>query len=167
METLKKIYSWFTTVIVIFVLIIALLLVGTKVAGIKIFSVISGSMEPTYRVGSLIFVKSVEHTKVKVGDAVTFVLFDETIATHRVTAISDDYKYFSTKGDANDFEDESPVYFENLIGVPIFTIPFLGYVANFIQRPPGLYITILFCTVMILWVFLSEFIGGSESKKVK
>lgn len=167
METLKKIYSWFTTVIVIFVLIIALLLVGTKVAGIKIFSVISGSMEPTYQVGSLIFVKSVEHTKVKVGDAVTFVLFDETIATHRVTAISDDYKYFSTKGDANDFEDESPVYFENLIGVPIFTIPFLGYVANFIQRPPGLYITILFCTVMILWVFLSEFIGGSESKKVK
>lgn len=167
MEMLKKIYSWFTTVVVIFVLIVALLLVGTKVAGIKIFSVISGSMEPTYRVGSLIFVKSVEHTKVKVGDAVTFVLFDETIATHRVTAISDDYKYFSTKGDANDFEDENPVYFENLIGVPIFTIPVLGYVANFIQRPPGLYITILFCTVMILWVFLSEFIGGSESKKVK
>lgn len=167
MKIFKKICSWLTTVIVVCVFLVALFLVGTKFAGIKIFSVISGSMEPTYQVGSLIFVKSVEHTKVKVGDAVTFVLFDETIATHRVTAISDDYKYFSTKGDANDFEDESPVYFENLIGVPIFTIPFLGYVANFIQRPPGLYITILFCTVMILWVFLSEFIGGSESKKVK
>ncbi|MGI6510048.1 MAG: signal peptidase I [Erysipelotrichaceae bacterium] len=167
MKIFKKICSWLTTVIVVCVFLVALFLVGTKFAGIKIFSVISGSMEPAYRMGSLIFVKPVKYTEVKVGDAITFVLSDETIATHRVIAISDDNKYFSTQGDANDFEDGNPVYFENLIGVPVFTVPVLGYVANFIQRPPGSYITIIFCAAMILLVFLPDFLGNSESKEEK
>jgi len=166
-ETFKKITSWVTTVFVIFVSVFALFLAGTKLAGIKVFAVISGSMEPTYRVGSLIYVKPVKYTEVKVGDAITFVLSDETAATHRVVAISDDHKYFTTKGDANDFEDGSPVYYENLIGIPVFTIPYLGYVANYIQRPPGLYITIAFCAVMILLVFLPDFINGPQSSKEK
>jgi signal peptidase len=167
METLKKVGNGLSTFVVVCVTVFALFLAGTKLAGIKVFTVLSGSMEPMYRVGSLIFVKPVEHTEVKVGDPITFVLVDETAATHRVTAISDDYKYFTTKGDANDYEDGSPVYYENLIGIPFFTIPYLGYIANYIQNPPGMYITIAFCAVMILLVFLPDFLNGSDSKEEK
>ena len=35
-------------------------------------------------------------------------------------------EHFYTQGDANDAPDGAPVYFKNLIGRPVFTIPYLG-----------------------------------------
>ena len=53
-KTVKRIWNWFTTVLVAVVVILALLLVGARLIGLQVFTVLSGSMEPTYHVGSLI-----------------------------------------------------------------------------------------------------------------
>ena len=63
---LKKTWDVITTLIVIVVVIFALLLVGVRLLGIQVFSVISGSMEPDYPVGSLIYVKEVDPNDVEV-----------------------------------------------------------------------------------------------------
>lgn len=51
----------------------------------------------------------------------------------------------------------------NVFGRPVFTIPFLGYVAHFVQNPPGRYVTIAVCALLILNLFM----GSSDSKKSK
>lgn len=56
-KTVKKIWNILTTVLVGLVVLLALLLVGARVVGLQVFSVLSGSMEPTYHTGSLIYVK--------------------------------------------------------------------------------------------------------------
>ena len=38
----------------------------------------------------------------------------------------------------------------NVFGKPIFSIPLLGYVASFVQNPPGKYVTIGICAFLIL-----------------
>lgn len=162
-SVLKKVWNISSTVIVVLVIIFAVLLVGVRLFGIEAYSVISGSMEPKYPVGSLIYVKEAEPSEIEVGDVITFVLKNETPATHRVIGIDEENQKFYTKGDANDTED-APVHFNNLIGKPIFKIPYLGYIAYYIQHPPGMYVAIAIGACLLLLVFIPDLFKKDEKK---
>ena len=174
----KKAWDIASTVLVAIVVIFAVLLVGVRLFDIQVFSVISGSMEPEYPVGSLIYIKECDPSEVEVGDVITFVLSNKTPATHRVIGIDKENECFYTRGDANfdqaHFEatgekiytEDPPVYFKNLIGKPVFTIPVLGYVAYYIQHPPGMYIAIAAGAVMLILVFLPDLFKKEEKKVI-
>ncbi len=171
-KTLKKIWNALTSVLVAVVVIFALLLVGARLIGLQVFTVLSGSMEPTYHTGSIIYVKSVDYKQLQVGDVITFMLDEDTIATHRIIEVLVDeadpnvLRYF-TKGDANETPDGSSVHYMNIIGTPVFTIPYLGYVATYVQNPPGTYITIAGGAVLLLLVFIPDLFDDSDGKKKK
>jgi signal peptidase len=158
MKKVKKIWNIVSTTLVIFIVAGALFLMGSRLLGYQCYTVLSGSMEPTYHVGSLIYVKTVDVNDIKVGDPITFVL-DESLAvgTHRVVRIDKANQRFYTKGDAVKDEDKAPVHFKNVIGVPQFSIPLLGYVSNFVQTSPGKYITIVAGIILVLATFLPDF----------
>lgn len=171
-KTVKRIWNWFTTVLVAIVIVLALLLVGARVIGLQVFTVLSGSMEPTYHVGSLIYVKDVDPFELESGDVITFMLDEDTVATHRIVEVVPDESdstvvRFNTKGDANEAEDGSLVHYKNVIGTPVFTIPKLGYIANFIQEPPGTYITIAAGALILALVFIPDLFGDDEDEKDK
>ena len=173
---IKKIWDVTSSVLVGVVVIFAILLIGVRLFGIQVYSVISGSMEPEYPVGALIYVKEVKPSEVEVGDVITFVLSNETPATHRVIAIDKDAQLFYTQGDANYqineetgekvYMEDPPVHFNNLIGKPVFKIPVLGYIAYYIQHPPGMYIAIAAGAILLILVFLPD-LFKSEKKETK
>ncbi len=157
---MKKIWNIVSTFLVGIVVLFAVFLMGSRLVGYQVFNVISGSMEPEYSVGDLIYVKKVNTEDIKVGMPITFVLNEDlVVATHRVIEIDAENQHFYTKGDANEIADNDPVHFNNVIGVPQFSIPLLGYVSDFIQNPPGMYITVGVGVVLVLAVFLPDFIG--------
>ncbi len=167
-----KIWNVFTTVLVVMAVVLAVTLAGVRVVGLQVFSVLSGSMEPEYHVGSLIYVKTVDYTELKVGDDITFMLDEETVATHRIVEILPDENdpavlRFRTQGIANDEVDGTPVHYKNVIGKPVFTIPKLGYVANYIQNPPGTYIAISIGALVLFFVFLPDLLTSEEEDKTK
>lgn len=164
LNTLKKVWNVISTTVVGFVVIFAVLLIGVRLFGVQVYSVISGSMEPEYPVGSLIYVKEVDPSEIKVDDVITYVLPSETPSTHRVVRIDEENQLFYTKGDANKTEDGSPVHFKNLIGTPVFKIPYLGYVAYYIQHPPGMYIAIAAGAVLLILVFLPDLFKKDKKK---
>lgn len=172
MKKFIKIWNFFTSILVGIVVILALLLVGARLIGLQVFTVLSGSMEPTYHVGSLIYVKDVNPYELGSGDVITFLLDEDTVATHRIVeAVPDENDStvvrFRTKGDANKAEDGSLVHYKNVIGTPVFTIPKLGYIANFIQEPPGTYITIAAGALILALVFIPDLFGDDEDEKDK
>lgn len=127
-------------------------------------------MEPTYHVGSVIYVKSVDPYEIEAGDVITFMLDEDTIATHRVVEVIPDEEdetviRFKTKGDANNVEDGTPVHYKNVLGCPVFTIPKLGYLVHYIQYPPGRYIAIAIGLVLIALAFLPDILFGSDKKE--
>ena len=165
---LLKIWSVISTVLVILIVLIAIFLMGSRLLGFRVFNVISGSMSPAYNVGDLIYVKSVPPSEIQVGDPITFVLNEDlVVATHRVVRIDAENSHIYTKGDANQTIDSSPVHFNNVIGVPQFRIPMLGYVSDFIQNPPGMYITIGICCVLIFIVFLPDIVKRAKKKSAE
>lgn len=166
----KKVLNIFSNVLIALVVVLAIALVGVRLAGLKVYVVLSGSMEPRYHTGSIIYVKSVDYTKLKPGDVITFMLDEDTVATHRIVKVIPDEKdasvlRYQTKGDANKAPDGGLVYYRNVIGSPVFTIPYLGYVANFIQKPPGMYVAISAGAVLLLLVFLPELLGSEKKDK--
>ncbi len=161
--------------------ILAALLVGSRLFGFHVFSVLSGSMEPTYHVGSVIFVRPTPAEQIQVGQPITFLIDDNVTATHRVVEIlpgeaDPSELFFRTKGDANTAADGTPVYWKNVVGVPVYSIPYLGYAVNYVQHPPGLYVAIAAIAVLLLAMFLPEIFrkddeiedqkkgGGAESE---
>ena len=169
-RTFKKIWKCITSVLVALIVIVALMLVGARLIGLQVFTVLSGSMEPTYHVGSLIYVKDVGPFELESGDVITFMLDENTVATHRIVEVvpdeeDDSVVRFRTKGDANENVDGSLVHYKNVIGSPVFTIPYLGYAVSYIQNPPGTYVAISAGAILLLLVFLPDLFGDDKKKK--
>ena len=171
-KTTKTILNVISTILVAIVVVLALLLVGARFIGLNVYTVLSGSMEPTYHVGSLIYVKDVDTDELKAGDVITYMLDEDTIVTHRIVDVIPDETdpsiiRFQTKGDANDSVDGSLVHYKNVIGTPVFSIPKLGYLANYIQKPPGRYIAISAGAIILLLVFLPDLFSTDDKNEKK
>ena len=168
----RKIWEGFTTFLVVMVVILAILLAGVRLFGLRPLSVLSGSMEPVYHVGSVIYVRDVDYTKLSEGDIITFMVDEDTLATHRIIEVVPEEEdptviRFRTKGDANDAEDGSLVHYKNIVGTPVFTIPELGYIANFIQNPPGTYIAIAVGALFLMLFFIPDLFSDEEEESEK
>lgn len=162
-----KVWNAFTTVLVMCVVVLACALVGVRLIGMQVFTVLSGSMEPVYHVGSLIYVQNVDPFALEIGDDITFLLDEDTVATHRIVGIVPDEEdpetiRFRTKGVANEQEDGGLVHYRNVIGKPVFTIPYLGYLASYIQEPPGTFVAIAAGAVLMLLVFLPDLFASED-----
>lgn len=166
MTAIKKIWDIVSMVLVVLMVLCAVLLMGARLIGYQCYTVISGSMEPKYMVGDLLYVKKVDVNTIEAGDDITFILNEDlVVATHQVVRVDAEKHYFYTKGLANEIEDSEPVHFNNVIGVPQFAIPKLGYVSDFVQNPPGSYITIGVGIVLILLVFVPDMLGKKKEEE--
>ena len=166
MTTLKKIWNIVSTTLVVLIVLCAVFLMGSRILGFECYTVISGSMQPKYMVGDLLYVKEVDPYSIKKGDDITFILNEDlVVATHRVIRVDTANQRFYTKGIANEIEDSEPIHFNNVIGVPQFHIPKLGYGSDFVQNPPGMYITIGVGIILILIVFLPDILGKKKKQE--
>lgn len=195
MKTLVKIWNAVTTFLVIVVILMAVLLVGVRIGGLQPLYVMSGSMEPAFHVGSLIFVQKTDPARIEVGDPITYTINEAgDYSTHRVIDIAvfetgsrpmldengqplldesgevvyEEYQleetcyYFYTKGDANESADGTPVYYKNVVGVPRMTIPYLGYLAHWLQTPKGRILGISIALVIVILTFLPDLLKWAD-----
>ena len=172
MKIAKKLWNGLTTVVVALVVILAILLVGVRLVGLTPYVVLSGSREPTYHTGALIYVKKVEPFTIEAGTPITFMMDEDTIATHRVVGVVPDEEdstviRFRTKGDANDAEDGTLVHYKNVIGTPVFSIPYLGYISDYITNPPGMYIGFTVLGIIILMLFAPDLLRAADKADKK
>ena len=163
---IKKIWNVINTVLIALVLILAIALAGVRLLGLDLYVVLSGSMEPVYKTGSVIYVKEIAPEELEAGDDITYSLSGETIVTHRITEVleADGQLAFKTKGVANEIEDGEAVLADQVIGQPIFTIPHLGYLVEYIHTPSGRYTTIAVGAALLLLICLPDILFGEEKK---
>lgn len=167
---LRKVWNVITTVLVVAAVTCVILLVGVRLLGLNPYAVISGSMEPEYSVGSLLYVMKVDTSSLKAGDDITFMLDEDTMATHRIVEVLPDKNdpsvvRFRTKGIANEYADSVPVHSDNVVGKPVFSIPYLGYVSTYIQNPPGLYVAIAGGSIVLLLSFLPDLFKDKSNRE--
>ena len=75
---IRKIANGLSTVVMVLVVLLALTLVGGRLFGMQTYAVLSGSMEPAYPTGALLYVRKVDPADIQPGQVITFLL-DEHI----------------------------------------------------------------------------------------
>ena len=106
--------------------------------------VLSGSMEPAIKVGSIVIIKPAD--TYEIGDIITFGKDDRdnVPTTHRIVEmrVIEGELRFMTKGDANDDSDFREVTENQIIGKVLLDIPWLGFLLDTAKKPLGFAILI-------------------------
>ena len=139
-KTVFKVIEWITFIVLLCLLFVV---ISPKLPFKnlpKSFVVVSGSMEPTIKTGSVAFTKTVDPKNLKSGDIIAFTSPSDSKDTilHRVNSISStDPLLFKTKGDNNNDIDAWDVQDVGVKGVYFFAIPYLGSLAALLRQPWG------------------------------
>jgi signal peptidase I len=159
-----NIFSNFITALLFLLLIfMAFMVISSKASGgepqalgYQLKSVLSGSMEPTFKTGSIIAVKPLDEEsrkKLKKGDIITFQAREDKLVTHRIIGVktSGEQVMYKTKGDNNKTADMEPALAENIKAIYTgFTIPYVGYFVNFAQSKSGSALLLLIPGLLLL-----------------
>ena len=135
----------------------------------RMFTVISGSMEPKYKIGDVLIAKEIDPKTIKIGDIISYLgntgSFKDKVVTHQVTKIEKvgDKYYFRTKGLANLVEDP-PISETQLYGKVIYKCTIISLVYKIVSTNVGFY---LFIIVPILGIITSEIIETMLNKEEK
>ena len=146
---------------------------GNKVSffNYRMFTVITGSMEPRYNIGDVLLAKDVKPSEIKVGDAISYRgtvgTFKDKIITHEVVDVNKDSsgKYiFNTKGLTNLIEDPI-VYEDQLYGVIVYKDVFLSLIYKIIKTNIGFFLCIIVPLVGLVGYELVTTLLDKEAKK--
>lgn len=113
------------------------------------YKVKTGSMKPTLNIGDYILVE--KQDKYEVGDIITY-KDNNSYTTHRITKINNEE--ITTKGDANNIEDENITLLCNVKGKYIKKINKFGKIYEKIINKETIIITMLFVIILKIGVKL-------------
>lgn len=166
-KIVSKILSLLGQILLILVILVCIPLTVPNIFGYGTYNVVSGSMEPAIKTGSLVYVKKIEPAQVAVGDVIAFYSPNNTemVITHRVVDNQSAEAQFITKGDANETEDTTPIPYTHLIGKVEVTIPYMGnLLAGFVSEN-GKIAVVGVVAVSVLLQIISSLISKIGEKK--
>jgi len=145
-----------------------------EVAGYQMYIVLSGSMSPEFDTGSLAFVRETDTDQLVVGDIITYRTRadSDSLTTHRIVEIrrNGDTR-FVTRGDANNVNDPTPIPAENVVGRVTGSVPYVGYLLDFVQTRMGLILLIFVPGLLIILYELGKIMKyvtqGNDKKRRK
>lgn len=128
-----------------------------KISDIKVFTIVSGSMEPSIVSGSMLFHQKTPFDEIQVGDVITYKLDNATIyITHRVIKVDSENQTLLCKGDSNANVDSKAITNQQYQGTVLFHIPYLGYVMLFLGSDIGKSVLSVCMVVAIISIVLDS-----------
>ena len=128
-----------------------------------LYTVRSGSMQPSINVGDMIVTGPPAgplNGDIKPGTIVTYA-YNKGLVTHRVVAVNGDN--LVTKGDYLEEPDPKLVSMSKIKGVYLFKVPYIGYVSSFAATKQGWFLTIVLPSILLVAWIIKDIIKESLS----
>ena len=146
-----------------------------SLAGYRLYIVLSDSMAPAFKAGSMVMVRPVEPESLKAGDIITFhdPAGGATSITHRIADVhAGDEPSFTTRGDANNRDDAEPVPAGKVIGKVVGgAVPYAGYLMHWSRSKTGLLALVIVPGLLVivlelrnLFRYISELEGQKKGR---
>jgi len=142
LNQIKNILFYILTTFMLMLVIIEVFLPKQtiNILGFKIYTVVSGSMVPIYEIGDVIIFKKVSLDNLNEGDIIAFYQDlnndqKDEVVTHFLHAIKlDDENQltYETISNISDEKDSWTLKGDDIIGIPAFSIPKIGWINIFI-----------------------------------
>lgn len=150
--------SW----IVIAVIVMYMAIAAPLIMGFRPVVVLTGSMQPTFPVGSIVYYHKCAFEDLQEGDPITFKA-EDALVTHRITTVNGISRTVVTKGDNNPTEDPAPVEEDQIVGKTTkFAIPFAGYFVTYGKKPVAI---ALMAAILLINYVLENLCSGQKGEK--
>ncbi|WP_187589038.1 signal peptidase I [Gordonia sp. OPL2] len=164
---IRAVVTW-VVVLAAAALVLALIVVPF-LGGARPYTVLTSSMEPTYPAGTLVVVRATDASHLPVGTVVTYQLESgqPDVVTHRVIATGVDRtgeRVYTTQGDANPQPDREPVKPVQIRGTLWYSIPYLGYVNNWLTGDTRMLVVAIAAAALFLYA-LWQFVGAGRAHR--
>lgn len=163
-----KVLLYILVVMLLFVIIVQRVTKNNlAIGGYRVFMVASGSMEPEYVVGDVLFSKQESESNINVGDNVTYKgekgNLKGMIITHKVIEKSekDGKTHYVTKGLANNVSDPEITY-DQIYGKVAYKTVVLSLIGRLMSKPWSYYVL---CTIVALIVSIEAVSNIFASKR--
>jgi signal peptidase len=166
-KKLLKIIQNIVTVVIVIVGIFLIITLFPIKGNYQVKVVLSGSMEPAVHIGSVVILKP--ESQYKIGDVVIFGkdTKKDIPTTHRIVSSRavEGVILYTTKGDANEDPDTTEIRPGDIHGKVLFSVPFMGYIIDFVKKPVGMIIVIVIPALYIIYEEIRKI--WKEVKKIK
>lgn len=167
---MKKALEYLGFITVVMIMMAAVFTYVTPHFGWRVDAVLTGSMEPRLRVGSLVVTVPVEPDTIKVGDIITFrpATGSGNTITHRVIGIEQNSPLrFETMGDANTRPDSDTVLQQNVVGKVTFNVPSVGFFTEFLKTPAGFVFGMVIPGIVIMTLYVASMWRALSDRSAK
>ena len=165
-----KVVVWIFVLLVIFVILVQRIFNNrVSIGSYRMFTVVTGSMDPVYRVGDVVISKEVDPSTIKKGDDVVYLGekndFKDKIVTHRVIKIEkkDGEYYFTTKGIANDYSDPV-ISSDQIYGKVVYKPVVLSFLSGILNTKLGFYLLIFVPVAFLIFLEILDYIKRKEGE---
>jgi len=160
-EKLKRVWKviyWSVILVVLVITASTAFSVYETPGGYRMFVVLSGSMEPEIKIGSVVLVS--KQNSYNVNDVITFTRSPseglkniKSTTTHRIVELLEieGGTRYRTKGDANEDPDLELVPKNQVLGKAVFQIPFLGKALAFTKTQLGFTLLIVIPGTILIY----------------
>ena len=167
------------TVVYIFVFIIVAMIIIQRVSkntlslgGYQLYTIVSESMHPKYRIGDMILTKQTDMNDIKVGEDLVYKgevgdLAGKTIV-HKVVdkRKKNGVPTITTQGLANDLPDP-PVYEHQIISKVLYKTVVLSFISKIVNNNYGFYFAILVPLAIIVVMEVADLHDERKEKKLE
>lgn len=152
---MRTIFHCIVNFIIIFIIAFTCVFFAGNFFGFESRVILSGSMEPVIKTGSLTTVnKNVPYEEIHTGDVIAFKTENDAVVVHRV--ITKTNAGYETKGDANGNSDGITTTKENYYGKEIISVPCLGYFMAALQTLKGRIVSVGVIILLLLLSYITD-----------
>ena len=143
-----------------------------SIGGIRIFMIISQSMEGEYEIGDILVSKKVPVEEINIGDNVTYLgekmQLNGLIITHKVVEkrqVGED-TFFVTRGLANNISDPE-IRYDQIYGKVVYKTVLLSFIAKLMNNQLSYYILFTLVALIISIEIVSSLFRADDKEEVE
>lgn len=146
-------------ILIISILTLLSLIIFIGILNMHIVVVVSGSMEPNIKTGSICLINP-NYEMIDRGDVISYIK-DDISVTHRVIDVNP--SGYITKGDNNECPDPGIVKQNKIVGKCVFVIPGIGYMVMLMKTREGVIVMFsLVAAFLLIGLLLNKRKGCSR-----
>lgn len=174
MNVLKILWKIFKVLLwIVVILIVSVILVQrvsnnkVTVANYSVYTVVTESMVPKYKVFDMVLAKKVDVNSLAVGDDVVYMgkegSFNGKIVTHQIIGIDNNggNLEFHTKGIANIIEDPV-VYSDQIYGKVLTKLSIMSFLSRIVSNQYGFYFIIIVPAVILVFQVVVDVMNSKK-----
>lgn len=163
----KIIYGIFKFIfIAILVIYIAFLAIqkfsdSGNIMGYRLYTIVTGSMEPELTVGDVILVEETSFDALKLKDVITYESkasgMEGMIVTHRIVDINKETQELITRGDAN-FADDPVITYDQVQGKVTYKFVLISLLTKLVRNKVGFYFIVFVPLVLVIFLEIADIV---------